>query len=137
MDNTYVFSMRSHIAQLHSELEGLNEIISERPFSRYEYRAAERTLQIVIEACIGIAKHWNKMIYGTAPAEAYSAFQRLADFGIEEVKRTDWRPIIGMRNALVHDYLNIDQEVVEFIIKSNSYVALVDFANLGLKALEE
>ncbi|MBL4831826.1 MAG: DUF86 domain-containing protein [Aliivibrio sp.] len=57
--------MRSHIAQLHSELEGLNEIISERPFSRYEYRAAERTLQIVIEACIGIAKHWNKMVYGT------------------------------------------------------------------------
>jgi uncharacterized protein YutE (UPF0331/DUF86 family) len=59
MDNSYLFSMQAHLVEIKSDLQGLTEIIQQRNLSRYEYRAAERTLQIVIEACIGIAKHWN------------------------------------------------------------------------------
>ncbi len=136
MDNTYVLSMREHTALIFSELEGLHQISSERVLSRYEYRAAERTLQILIEACIGIAKHWNKSLFGASPADAYAAFQRLKEQQVPEVIATEWRPIIGMRNALVHDYLNIDQSTVEFIIKQKKYVDLKIFADAGLNALE-
>lgn len=132
MDNTYTDSMNEHVALILSELDGLHEILSLRPFSRYEYRAAERTLQILIEACIGIAKHWSKSILGVSPSDAYMAFQRLQEQGVEEVVATDWRPIIGMRNALVHGYLNIDQSTVEFIIKARKYVQLGEFAKAGL-----
>lgn len=137
MDNTYTQSMREHVSLILSELDGLNEILQQRSFGRYEYRAAERTLQILIEACIGIAKHWSKSLLGVSPADAYSAFQRLQDFDIPEVKQTDWRPIIGMRNALVHDYLNIDQSTVEYIIQQRKYQNLANFAMAGLKRLED
>ena len=93
MDNTYIFSMREHLGELKSELQGLTDIIHERDLSRYEYRAAERTLQVVIEVCIGIAKHWNYALYKTAPADAYSAFEKLSQQGIEGINDVEWRKL--------------------------------------------
>ena len=137
MDNTYIFSMREHLGELKSELQGLTDIIYERDLSRYEYRAAERTLQVLIEACIGIAKHWNYALYKTAPADAYSAFEKLSQQGIEGINDVEWRKIIGMRNALVHDYLNIEPEIIRAVIKKTAYLELFKFAAKGLIALQE
>jgi len=134
MDNTYLFSMQEHLAELHSELKGLTEIMQQRDLSRYEYRAAERTLQILIEACIGIAKHWNYATNNTAPADAYSAFESLSQQG-EQIDTLEWRKIIGMRNALVHDYLNIEPEIIRWAIKSATYNKLFKFADNGLLEL--
>ena len=123
------------MALLLSELNELNAIINERPLTRFEYRAAERSLQVLIEACIGIAKHWSKSLLGVAPADAYSAFQRLSEKGIDQVNQVDWRLIIGMRNALVHDYLNIDTAVVEQVVRERHYMNIHSFALSGLQAL--
>ncbi len=136
MDNTYIESMRSHIALLESDLNGLSDILATRPLSKYEYRAAERTLQIVIEACIGLSKHWCKKLDGVAPASAYHSFIQLSDHGIAQINDTPWKQIIGMRNALVHDYLNIDREVIESLVKTKRYESLVHFSSLALAALE-
>ncbi|PKM37057.1 MAG: hypothetical protein CVV06_07815 [Gammaproteobacteria bacterium HGW-Gammaproteobacteria-10] len=137
MDDAYVFSMREHLAELKSELQGLTDIINQRELSRYEYRAAERTLQVLIEACIGIAKHWNYVFYKTAPADAYAAFEKLSQQGVEAVNDVEWRKIIGMRNALVHDYLNIDSDIIRAVIKKTVYKNLLEFANKGLTALQK
>lgn len=137
MDDAYVFSMREHLAELKSELQGLTDIINQRELSRYEYRAAERTLQVLIEACIGIAKHWNYVFYKTAPADAYAAFEKLSQQGVEAVNDVEWRKIIGMRNALVHDYLNIDPDIIRAVIKKTVYKNLLEFANKGLTALQK
>lgn len=136
MDNTYIESMRAHLAQLESELFGLTDILAERTLSQYEYRAGERILQILIEACIGIAKHWSKQIYQVAPTSAYHAFERLTEHGIKEVANTQWKQIIGMRNALVHDYLNIDHEIIEHLLKTKKYQSLFVFSRLGLNNLQ-
>ncbi|MAE33753.1 MAG: hypothetical protein CMH97_00590 [Oceanospirillaceae bacterium] len=40
-----------------------------------------------------------------------------------------------MRNALVHDYLNINPEIIEQLIRENEYTALVTFAQKELDAL--
>jgi uncharacterized protein YutE (UPF0331/DUF86 family) len=103
MDKTYILSMREHLNEIQSELHGLTEIINQRDLNRYEYRAAEITLQILIKACIGIAKHRNYALYKTAPADANSAFVKLYQQGIDGINDVEWRKIIGMRNALVHD----------------------------------
>lgn len=137
MDNTYIYSMREHLAELNSELRGLTEILDQRDLNRYEYRAAERTLQILIEACIGIAKHWNYALFNTAPADAYSAFAKLSQQGIEGINAVEWRKIIGMRNALVHDYLNIEPEIIKTLIKNATYNQLIEFARKGLIALKD
>jgi uncharacterized protein YutE (UPF0331/DUF86 family) len=137
MDNTYILSMREHLNEIQSELHGLTEIINQRDLNRYEYRAAERTLQILIEACIGIAKHWNYALYKTAPADAYSAFEKLSQQGIDGINDVEWRKIIGMRNALVHDYLNIEPQIIRTVIKNTAYAELIDFAAKGLIALRD
>ncbi len=137
MDNTYLLSMREHLSELKSELQGLTAIISQRDLSQYEYRASERTLQVLIEVCIGIAKHWVYGLSKTAPADAYTAFEKLSQHGIESVKEVEWRKIIGMRNVLVHDYLNVEPEIIRIVIKESTYLSLFIFANSGLIALED
>ncbi|MFT6421797.1 MAG: hypothetical protein ACJA2K_000512 [Thalassolituus sp.] len=42
-----------------------------------------------------------------------------------------------MRNALVHDYLNINLEVIETLIRDQQYLPLVKFALGGLVKLGE
>lgn len=135
MDNAYVLSMREHLSTVRAELEGLTEISAQRSLNRYEYRAAERTLQMLIEACIGIAKHWNYALNKAVAADAYSAFERLEQHGCEAVSKVEWRKIIGMRNALVHDYLNIEAAIIKAAIETRLFAALFDFADEGLGPL--
>lgn len=137
MDNTYLFSMQEHLAEIKSELQGLTEITKQRNLSRYEYRAAERTLQILIEACIGIAKHWVYALNKTAPADAYSAFEALSQQGVAGLNEVEWKKIIGIRNALVHDYLNIEPEIIKEVVKKSIYNTLFDFSDGALKTLSE
>mgnify|MGYP000031648579 CR=1 FL=1 len=42
-----------------------------------------------------------------------------------------------MRNALVHDYLNIEPEIIRLVIKQKSYEALITFAEKGLIKLAD
>ncbi len=51
-----------------------------------------------------------------------------------DVVTKDWNSIIGMRNALVHDYLNLDREKILQVVKDSRYRVLIDFA---LQALEQ
>ena len=136
MDNTYLYSMQEHLTELKGELQGLTDIMAQRDLSQYEYRASERTLQMLIEACIGIAKHWSYGLTRAAPADAYTAFEKLSQQGVKGVRDVEWRKIIGMRNALVHDYLNIEPEIIRAVIKQSTYKDLFVFAEKGLVALE-
>jgi len=137
MDNTYLFSMQEQLSQLKSELQGLTDIIKQGELSRYEYRAAKRILQILIEGCIGIAKHWAYALNSSAPADAYSAFEALSQQGIADINKVKWRKIIDMRNALVHDYLNIEAEIIRVLINNATYTELFNFAENGLLALKQ
>ncbi len=45
---------------------------------------------------------WIYALTKIAPADAYSAFEKLSQQGIESINNEQWRKVIGMRNALVH-----------------------------------
>ena len=138
MDNMYIDSMRINTGRYEQELIELQTILQQRDLSNLEYRAAERSLQVSIEACIGIAKHWAKYKTGHRAIDAYQSFEQLSQAGeltLDDLK--NWRKVIGLRNALVHDYLNIDPEIVRSIIKNSFYTQLFDFIIIGLIALEK
>ena len=97
------------MSRYQAELSEIRAILALRTLSNLEYRAAERILQVSIEASIGVAKHWAKTLAGHTPQDAYQAFEFLVLRG-ELCPDTliCWSKLIGLRIALVHDYLNID-----------------------------
>ena len=82
----------------------------------------------MIEACIGLAKHWVKHKGLGVVTDANRAFILLAQHGEWIEQKLDWHRIIGMRNALVHDCLNIDQRIILDAIKQRRYQDLHNFA---------
>lgn len=137
-DNAYITALRLSLARYQAELLELRTLLGQRALSNLEYRAAERTLQVSIEACIGIAKHWSKALAGHSPQDAYQGFEILAQRGVQPPESLrNWRKVVGLRNALVHDYLNIDPEIVRSIIAQGYSDQLFDFAEQGLAWLEQ
>ena len=125
--------MRTSLSRYQAELSEIRAILALRTLSNLEYRAAERILQVSIEASIGVAKHWAKTLAGHTPQDAYQAFEILAQRGeLSPDTLIGWRKIIGLRNALVHDYLNIDPEIIRSVIAQGYSDQLFTFAEQGL-----
>ncbi|MFM5174334.1 MULTISPECIES: type VII toxin-antitoxin system HepT family RNase toxin [Aeromonas] len=132
-DNAYIGALRISLSRYKAELSEIRAILALRALSNLEYRAAERTLQVSIEACIGVAKHWAKALASHTPQDAYQAFEILAQRGeLSPDTLIGWRKIIGLRNALVHDYLNIDPEIIRSVIAQGYTDQLFTFADQGL-----
>ncbi|MGE6134618.1 type VII toxin-antitoxin system HepT family RNase toxin [Aeromonas salmonicida] len=132
-DNAYIGALRISLSRYKAELSEIRAILALRALSNLEYRAAERTLQVSIEACIGVAKHWAKALASHTPQDAYQAFEILAQRGeLSPDTLIGWRKIIGLRNALMHDYLNIDPEIIRSVIAQGYSDQLFTFAEQGL-----
>ena len=132
-DNAYITALRLSLSRYQAELLEIRTLLAQRALSNLEYRAAERTLQVSIEACIGVAKHWAKGLAGHSPQDAYQAFEILVQRGAQPAEGlSGWRKIIGLRNALVHDYLNIDPEIIRSVISQGYSDQLFTFAEQGL-----
>ncbi|MCU7976150.1 DUF86 domain-containing protein [Shewanella sp. SW36] len=135
-DNAYISSLCLSLSRYQAELGELRQLLSQRALSNLEYRAAERTLQLSIGACIGIAKHWVKALAGHSPQDAYQAFEILCQRGAQpDDELSGWRKVIGLRNALVHDYQNIDPEIICSAITQGYSDRLFVFAEQGLEWL--
>jgi uncharacterized protein YutE (UPF0331/DUF86 family) len=66
------------------------------------------------------------------PSDARQAFVKLRSLGLDPTQ-ADWNRIIGMRNAFVHDYLNLQPERITEVIVNQHYKVLLAFARHHLK----
>ena len=129
MLNSYVDAIQQHVNESVEDLDTIYSILQERAWTRVERKGAERLLQTLVEACIGVSKHWLKQQNKVLPVDAYSVFEKLMELQlIPADEAQEWQRIIGMRNAIVHDYLNLDEQVIKAIIVNKMYLKLQTFA---------
>lgn len=82
MEPEYIAATREHVDQLAEELGELRRLASDgNPLPPLLYRAAERNLQLLTGACIGIPKQKIKAVAVVAPSESRQAFAKLAAMG--------------------------------------------------------
>jgi uncharacterized protein YutE (UPF0331/DUF86 family) len=112
------------------------EIVAQnRDLSLLERSGVLHALQILIENAIGKAKQLLKQRNEVVPISAYDAFSALARCGeIEPSTLPAWNEVIGLRNRIVHDYMNIDMEKVMEWVMSGSEQFIMEFL---LKAIED
>ncbi len=138
MLNTYIDAIQQHVNESTEDLETLHVILKQRAWTRVERKGAERLLQTLVEACIGVSKHWLKQQKKVLPTDAYSVFEKLMELQLIPAEDAqEWQRIIGMRNAIVHDYLNLDEKVIKSIVVNKMYLKLQAFAlNISAKLNE-
>ena len=81
-------------------------------------------LQRACEASIDIANYLNKTNKLGIPQSSRDSFQILASAGfISPIVATNLKKMIGLRNIAVHDYKELNMDIVEAVINNH----LVDF----------
>lgn len=134
----YLQEADKHQENYKRELDELKDDLIAENFRSRDYRALERLLQIYTELCIGLAKHWLKTLQKESATDAYQTFSQLRENSeISRQELSNWRKIIGMRNGLVHDYLNIDLTILEDILLQSHYMQLNEFSKKAINKLTE
>lgn len=138
-DNT---SLEVYLDELNKQVKNyvfeLDELAQLPDLKNRDFYATERLLQVLIEACIGITKHWLKFLGKTVPNDAYKSFELLVSLELLTVTElSKWRKIIGLRNALVHDYLNLEKETILTILQQGYYQQLEQFIVFVTQAIKQ
>lgn len=84
--------------------------------------AAQRALQIIIESLIGLARYTYQQKYNINVSKSRAALDGLLKQG--DLNRTDYDlaiKMIGFRNVLVHDYLDVNRNILEAIVSKKLY----------------
>lgn len=115
--------------------EAKQRIVSGEPLSRLEQSGVLHALQVLIENAIGKSKHLLKSIGESVPVSAYDAFASLERRGsITPQELTQWNASIGLRNRIVHDYMNIDIGFIYQLITNNHHQFIGEFLCRPIKA---
>lgn len=103
-------------------------LLSPTPLSRLEQNGVLHALQVLIENAVGKAKQLLKASGKQVPLSAYDSFICLAELGV--VKSSElpvWNSAIGLRNRIVHDYMNIDMNRVLELVRNEQYRFITEF----------
>lgn len=120
----------AHIAREQTALlEQARTILLEgKALSRLEQNGVLHALQVLVENAIGKAKQLLKVHGEIVPVSAYDSFSALALRGIvPEKDLSAWNAAIGLRNRIVHDYMNIDMHLVLQLVENEQYHFVSDF----------
>lgn len=87
--------------------------------------ALQRALQIYIESFIGMARYFVQQKYGLSVSQSREALDELRNRGdLSKETHGQLLKIIGFRNVLVHDYLDVNDHIVAAIITQKHYAVL-------------
>jgi len=120
----------SLIAQTQSSIldEVRDSLLAGKNLSRLEQNGVLHAFQVLIENAIGKAKQILKAAGKQVPLSAYDSFLQITELGvIGPDDLSDWNAVIGLRNRIVHDYMNINMPQVLELVKDERYAFVRDF----------
>ena len=120
----------AQIAREQSSLldEARKKLDSGVELSRLEENGVLHALQMLIENAIGKAKQILKAKGEPVPVSAYDALAALARIGIIDPKDLSaWNAAIGLRNRIVHEYMNIDMRRVLELVQADQHRFVTEF----------
>ena len=125
----YAEETRRLASELGGVLAEVRQLLqAQHTLSKLEQSGALHAIQVLTENSIGKAKVILKSQGQTVPVSAYDAFSKLHALGyINADQLRDWTAAIGMRNRIVHEYLNVSMAVVEEIIVKQQYQLQIGF----------
>jgi len=99
-----------------------------KALSRLEENGVLHALQMLIENAVGKAKQILKASDEPVPVSAYDALAALVRIGvINRETLPAWNAAIGLRNRIVHEYMNIDVSRVLELVRDNQHQFVVEF----------
>ena len=124
---------QAETAQIASEYSSLldearQQLSADGTLSRLEQNGVLHVLQVLIENAIGKAKQILKAKGEPVPVSAYDALAALARLRvIAEADLQAWNAAIGLRNRIVHEYMNIDIERVLELVCADQHRFVTEF----------
>lgn len=108
--------------------EATQKLNAGQTLSSLEQNGVLHALQLLIENAIGKGKHLLKASNQPVPVSAYDTFLLLAQNKfISEAEVQKWHNAIGLRNKIVHDYMNIKIDIVLALVAQQNYLFILDF----------
>jgi uncharacterized protein YutE (UPF0331/DUF86 family) len=99
-----------------------------RGLSPLEQAGVLRALQVLIENAIGKAKHLLKAKGLPVPVSGYDAFANLvSQQWVTQADLPLWNAVVGLRNRIVHDYMNIDMDQVMVLVSNHQDAFVREF----------
>ena len=121
--------MESTKKRAKEEKEILDELSAKEELSKIELRALKHSMQTMIENLIGkskkILKHYGSPVI---PMHAKDAVRFLYEVGmISEEQYKTFSSAVGLRNVLIHDYMNFDDAILIKLLKEKRYMDIYLF----------
>lgn len=87
--------------------------------------AIQRALQVYIESFIGLARYFVQQKYQLSVSQSRQALDELKlRNDLSNQQHQELMKIIGFRNVLVHDYLEVNDVIVKALVKQRFYLRL-------------
>jgi uncharacterized protein YutE (UPF0331/DUF86 family) len=100
--------------------------------------AIQRALQVYIEAFIGMARYVVQQKYQLTVSQSREALDELKNRGdLPADQHAELMKILGFRNVLVHDYLDLNDGIVQAIVTKRQYAILEEWMVLWQGELDE
>jgi uncharacterized protein YutE (UPF0331/DUF86 family) len=124
----YVYALREQVEQHIAGLNELSELRAKRALTFNERNSVERSLQVITEAAIGCSKHLLKALGKPVPSESRAAIWGAYDvLKMHDPDISVLRGAVGMRNAIIHDYLNLDWNRIDPVLLERKYLLVQQF----------
>ena len=117
----------------------LNEYSEEdaSTWTERDFLAIQRALQVYIESFIGLSRYLVQQKYQLSLSQSREALDELKNRGDLTMKQhEEVMKIIGFRNVLVHDYLDVNDGVVQAVVTKKQYAIIEGLVLEWRKILE-